>query len=368
MSVSIITYGGNGNGTTDNTSALNAALAALPAAGGQIDFPAGKYLFNSPITFNLAPSQSVSLVGDGIDATILYWPNSNGIQFNYTNNSIKLQCSVHVRDLTFTTSGQNVGTALALVNSTGAAPASGSAAQNDITRVAFRGDDGYVETEYWYQGLEINGVSNVNIIDSAFMGPGAIGGVGVTISGTASNIPVAINVSICTFNALSLGINIGAYTQGLTVSQCNFTTINYGVSTQNSVTGLLEIAIVESSFGCQIAAVDYNSVCVAALFSSNTFLINRNTYGIQLVVCQGATITGNVFASGTSTGGIGVNIGSTNANEGAIIVGNLFSGLGTGIGLSSGASYNNIQSNLYQSTTTNVSNSGSHNTVGGGSA
>lgn len=49
LTLNVRDYGAAGNGTTDDTAAINAALAACPE-GGDVLLPAGRYLISSPIT------------------------------------------------------------------------------------------------------------------------------------------------------------------------------------------------------------------------------------------------------------------------------------------------------------------------------
>lgn len=47
-------FGAIGDGIADDTAAINATIAAVPASGGYIDFPPGRYLISSMITVNKA--------------------------------------------------------------------------------------------------------------------------------------------------------------------------------------------------------------------------------------------------------------------------------------------------------------------------
>ena len=68
------TYGATGNGSTDDTAAINLAKAALLAAsstGGTLYFPAGTYKTTSTLQFGVAAAQSnVRIVGDGPNSII----------------------------------------------------------------------------------------------------------------------------------------------------------------------------------------------------------------------------------------------------------------------------------------------------------
>ena len=60
-SVSVLDFGAVGDGVTDDTAAINAAIASLPAAGGLVYFPPGRYACNITITKN-----GVTLRGAGL--------------------------------------------------------------------------------------------------------------------------------------------------------------------------------------------------------------------------------------------------------------------------------------------------------------
>ncbi len=64
----VIAFGADLTGVADSAAAVNAAIAALPAAGGTIVFPPGTYLLTSPIVVN---KHGVQLIGAGVGATLL---------------------------------------------------------------------------------------------------------------------------------------------------------------------------------------------------------------------------------------------------------------------------------------------------------
>ena len=65
--VFVTTYGAVGNGTHDNTSAIQSAIGSLGGAGGQVWFPTGTFLISS----SLILPNNVILVGSGRGATTL---------------------------------------------------------------------------------------------------------------------------------------------------------------------------------------------------------------------------------------------------------------------------------------------------------
>lgn len=71
MSIDVkASYGAKGDGATDDTAAINAAIAAAHAAGGNaVTFPRGTYICSSAV--KLADARYVRLQGDGPSSTIL---------------------------------------------------------------------------------------------------------------------------------------------------------------------------------------------------------------------------------------------------------------------------------------------------------
>jgi hypothetical protein len=64
-------YGADPTGVNDSGPAFNSAIAALPASGGVIYVPAGTYKIATTITANVANTATVTIMGDGYQATQL---------------------------------------------------------------------------------------------------------------------------------------------------------------------------------------------------------------------------------------------------------------------------------------------------------
>jgi hypothetical protein len=104
-------YGATGNGTTDDTAAIQAALNAASTNGSTVLFPAGSYLITSPLSVSVT---GTVVAGVGWGSQILFDGNvaataltsATGIRF-------------HARDLRITqTNTSHFGTALDISNST----------------------------------------------------------------------------------------------------------------------------------------------------------------------------------------------------------------------------------------------------------
>jgi hypothetical protein len=64
--VNVLDFGATGNGTTDDTAAIQAAINSLSSTGGKVHIPVGVYLISSPIELSTgSASRSIILYGDG---------------------------------------------------------------------------------------------------------------------------------------------------------------------------------------------------------------------------------------------------------------------------------------------------------------
>jgi hypothetical protein len=360
--VSIVTYGGSGNGTTNNSPALTSAFAALTSTGGCIAFPAGRYKFSTAVTFNFPSSltapYSVSLVGAGIDNTTLYFAASNGITFNAVND----QQTTHVSDLTFSTGSAGGYSALTLNN---ANPLGGNGIQSsDIDRTTFRGDDGGAGTEYWNNGVNVVGQSDINFDSDQFLGDGTgLHGNGINLSGSASgSAAIVYNISKCGFFWNGNGLAITTMIQGVTVTQSNFTNGETGINALAGGTGLTQLSVTGgnqfNTLGTQIWLQQPTN---GLIVSGNLFFVLPSGTGIWLDSTGGwDTIVNNVFAgfNQSSTTGILVN----GSNPSTVVTGNTFNTFQTGVNLTGTTGWN-VQANIYASVGTQVAHIGS-NSVG----
>lgn len=361
----ILSYGGAGDGVTANDSALAALLAAEPAGNKCAYFPPGKFKFASPVSYTMVNSiESVSIVGAGSDKTELTWASGNGITLNY----IGPYNSAHVRDLTLTTGSVGGGTALNLNQTAASIPNPANTALSDVIGVVVRGADGYVVSDYWSTGINVFGVSNINFLGVVLDGNAALGGngTGISISGTSSLNPVQYNITSCVFNWNSVALNYGTYTQGITVAQSNFVGGSYGIISQNTVVNPDQLTVIGSQFNQTTVNILENSNIPNTMISGNQFIVQTGAIGISLPQAGIYSIVGNTFVKNggaSNTNGIVIN-GSTASG---VVTGNTFLQLTTAINLQSSSSGANIQSNAYTSNSNNVVNTGTGNTVGGGS-
>jgi hypothetical protein len=102
IAVNVLDYGATGDGVTDDTAAVGAAVAALPSGGGLLYFPAGTYLL-SPNTGTAAPinpNNPITILGAGPGVSTIKC--ASGVQDNLTDWRLAIfKGRTTVRDISF---------------------------------------------------------------------------------------------------------------------------------------------------------------------------------------------------------------------------------------------------------------------------
>lgn len=368
----ILAYGGDNTGSVDNSAAWTAALAGNNGQQTCIYFPRGTYLFSSAATASLASGAtgaSITIKGDGQEVSTLKFANGVsglGITLNERTQSF------HVEGLSLVTAG-NAGTQYGLhVAQTNAA--SPMPSQSSITNVGIHGSDGYNQTFYWDYGIQLDYVSNVtmsavNVIGSSAASAYSFQGVCFYWFGSASSLPVQVNIYGSQFNYCNEGIRYGNYAQGLQVTTSNFVGNSIAINVPTSQSGNDELGLSNNQFNSGTRNIYLGSAVDGVMIVGNMFYAGlANAIHVELAVADQFTITANTFVP-LGTGQNGIVIGS--GGVGSIVTGNVFragsANFTTGIWLQSGSSNVNVQSNSYQGATTATINNGTNNTLGGGS-
>ena len=367
----IMDYGGDNTNTNDNATAWTNVLAAAPntSAATCVYFPAGKYKFNSAISYTLPSSGigSIKVEGDGLDNTILFWPAGQGMQINFPTGRV----SAHVRDLSITTGTTNTGTGLTYLE-TGSIADPSSTPGSTIINVAVHGDDGSVGgpyTDYWQTGVIINGVTYIAAYNLNTAGTPAHVGTGMILQGSAAtSYAAAVAINSSNFETQNIGIVYGSYVQGVTVFQSSFAGTNTGITALASETGILDgLLVTGSEFATHVCAIClFTSVGNTQIVGNAFQNLTANGINIDLNPSNVFIVSSNIVECGLVTGTFGV-IAAGSSPGGGMITGNEFSLCGTAVNLGAGTTAINVQSNYYLSNTTNTNNAGAGNTVGGGS-
>jgi hypothetical protein len=349
----------NGSAGTDNAAAVQAALRYALVVGGKLVVGPGSYKLASQVTGTFAADLlHVTIEGWGRDVSYLVWTAaSGGIAISYDGQFD----SVDVRNLTFATNQIGGGAALTLTQTTGSPTA--LSPLNEIKNVGFRGSDGYSVSDYWTTSIQTNGINNVNFIGNTFTGTGAAGhGVGVDLEGTVSLNGAAYNFYGNQFTCQATGIKYGTYIQGLTVGTGNnFTCGTNGILVPPGGVATDQLTVIGSQFEVVYGIRDQTGVN-GTMIANNLFITDAaNSFGVSLEANATRSITGNEcqVGSGTST------CISLGAGAGVIGYNNIIS---QNVGILLGASSQSVHvtnDNVYISTSTSITDSGTANVIDG---
>ena len=120
--VSAKDFGAVGNGSTDDTAAIQAAFDSQ-TGGGVVHFPEGTYLCNSKIT----TTRHVSLIGEGPKSTEIVFASTDGILIDRSSTGQR-DDSIVIRDISFLTKTLGTKVGLELKGYESAAPKAAKAA------------------------------------------------------------------------------------------------------------------------------------------------------------------------------------------------------------------------------------------------
>jgi hypothetical protein len=377
--VDVKDFGATGNGTTDDTAAFQAALTYLGTLtrGGALYVPAGAYVLSSQLALTLPNvTAGIAIRGDGIGSTQLIWAANGGVKITMPGGYGN---SVNISNLSLLAGAAGTGNpALSLVNNT-VGVATVPTEWSNITNVSIHGTDGFGAVNYWPTGISATSWSQINFSEVTIVGSGSQGstpgytdqGVGISLSsnvGTTAPPPgVGYNLSNCTLDYLLTAFNYGNYIQGVTMSGVSITGGATGIACPNGQSGNDWLSLANCQINVSTAAVNINGL-QDLLVVGSYFLSPANGIGFQYSSAGPFTFSGNSFRSlGANTAGIV--IASSNLTDGfpGVITGNSFYNFNTAIDLQASSASVNVQSNCYHSNSTNVTNLGTGNTIGGGS-
>lgn len=358
-------FGARGDGVTDDSAAIQAALVHCVAERKTLIVPAGTYRCNSRIVVTGA----AQMQGEGVNKTVFLFPTNQGFLFTIPDQ----WHSVHLREFTIKGSLSD-GTGNSAIKIFSAQEVIANAAATEISEIAnvnIYGTDGPDNFNYWACCIEVEYTSNVNLLNVTLSGTNTFQGTGVWIHGDAARPPNVFNLTCVTCNYLNVGLEYGDYVQGVTLQQCNFTGDNFGVNTAPGLSILVQLAVNCSQFNCFKAGLNFATEIPDTTIVGNLIFVPGPASGVAVGIQMGRShryaITGNSFtAYNTAANSNGIVIG-TSLSAG-VISGNVFEALGFGVVLQAPSTGNNVQSNAYSGVGAPVSDSGTGNTVGGGSA
>lgn len=322
------TYGRSGDGQSSNDDAWALMIQAIGSSNAVIFLNPGIYLFLQPLIVSLAAQQSISIIGGGMGISSFLFENNTGLQILYGNQF----CSVVIQNMSFLAGQSNTGFGLQLQNpNTDPNPA--LSALTILQNVGFRGSDGFAMTNVFLNALNLFTLSNVNIISCLFVGNNVNQGYGIFLQGDPQiGNCNQINISMCTFSYGAVNIIYGRNTEGITISQCNFTGAQFAIQSPAGISGTGDqLAIFSNQFNCADVAINILSSINGISISNNYFIVFQESANYAIQMTGGvSTITGNSFVSTCPPSSANAIVLLPNC-DGIFIVNNVFTGFNYGI-------------------------------------
>jgi hypothetical protein len=289
-------FGAVGDGTTDDTAAIQAALNYVAAnqkitgsfyVGGSIYIPFGRYKISSQLVFT---GGSISIYGDGPFSSSLFWTAAGGISITLISN----ECRVNFTDLDLQAATSNAGTALSIV---GVGAASSNFQNAYLNNVYFWSDYG---TSYWTKAIDFQDIWHF-VLDSVFF-KGATDptywGDFVTLKGKSIDGRI--------LNCYAYGANRAVYVnsstlEGLRIDNCSFVAVNRGVYKPTSSGNPPHYTIRGSHIAAAVNCIELNNTS-SVIISDNllylgpqaSIVVPNNSSCIYISNCFAATIVDNI--------------------------------------------------------------------------
>lgn len=295
-------FGAAGNGTTDDTAAITAALAAVPSNGGVVYFPAGNYLITSGLK---ATVNGTRMVGDGWGSRIQYDGSVVATAVSATGNIRLFMSDLRISQL----NASHLGTAVDLSN------------------------------------------TNSGVVERLLIDGGGASGVapltGISLAAATCHYVVVRDCRINYGGAGAKGVNISAAAHSNTVQDCHMVPQGDDVNSSGVyINGTHSILLIRPD----IEAAAGNGIFMDTGANGNTVVHGYcDSNNINLKITSGVialTVLGGTYENGTTAnvqnnGAVGLQIlnawpnsGTNSYNHLEIFQADLFSVTGTGVAVS----------------------------------
>lgn len=366
QTISVKDFGAVGDDATDDTDAINDAIASLAGVGGSVYFPHGIYVTTAAITVT---NMNISLIGEGEGVSVIK-VTAPVDALNITQNSARNFTSIS--GLSFRTTELNVGNCITIDYS--AASTSGVPLDRcSINNVEIRGVGGAGEAGFQY-GIVMTDCTNTRINGYTFIGyqsastqAGRLNAV-AAIKLTGANDPVETFIHQCKAYFCQKAVEIIGTCEGIYVEQCAFIEVGRGVEWHQASGNRPLLSVTNSHINCYTYGV-YGSHLAQIIVSGNLIykssIATTTTVGVYMEQAIGGIISENILINAGGAGDFnGIAIG-TSATDFIVSDNTLDGTITTGIWFLASSSNNIARGNTFPgSYTTAYLDSGTHNAVG----
>jgi hypothetical protein len=304
-------YGAVGDNITNDTTAVNNAIAAaISAGGGAVWFPGGKYVLSSAVTATLTNGVGIALLGAGVDITELKFTNGSGVTITcvgegywaYPGSGIPHGNAVTVHGLTMSTGVHNTGTALTISSNTltgRPVPAI------NISNLTLRGTD---VTKAWARGIHFDKADAANVSHFNWFGKIVEAtGVVVEITADATHNVSAFRFNNCGWTYADIGVKAGAYVEGIHINNTDMVLVNKGVEWLCGTTVESELAMSNTHIAAVLYCVHVQGLMDSHINNSLFFVSGAPTTwnGIRMDY-SAATISNCFFGGANAVSNVGI--------------------------------------------------------------
>jgi hypothetical protein len=405
--VTLTNFGADPTGATDSAGSFQRAWNALKATGGTIMIPPGRYIFNSQEIIALPDvranenGKTIKIVGAGMDASTLHWPNPNGGLKLVSGHCMN---SLHVSDFTVTTGCPDGGEGILFYGTDFYGGFKREVPLCTMNRIKSSGYDTpetdaiqpQINVNYWSRALSVRGVYLVSWYDCVVYGAAPNGeegtainslrqGKGIAVEGmdrTPGAIPdlafdtkydfgygLLYNVFGGQINTCDIGFYYGDVVQGVNLYGINFGYCRAAIETcpdpSKGVLAQLYITNCQSGAGTGTQVNLLAPMFTLGMTNCTWFLKKGCPAGIYMKHAVPFTIIGSSIQGVTdhSFPIVGIDIVESPL-QGGVIMGNLIRDLAIGVRLGVASAGIVIDGNHFGSCDIEVSDSGQRNVVG----
>jgi hypothetical protein len=344
-------YGAIGNGTTDDTTAIQSAINAISTTGGWIFFPPGVYKITTALSIT---NKSIHIIGAGPEITEIRATGCHG--FSISSDVYWRQILLENFTLATTNAGTYKGIIFTLTQS-GYTKGKSLTVKDMIIR-------GSAQTgEYWTTGIELNNGWYAKILNTAIQGDGAnLNNATFGVRGIGQSVNVVIKNCDIFYHQVS--IKVEGTGEGWFVDDNRLIGGDNGIWWATTADEPLLLAR-GNHIDHYLKGIFLDNGVYCILRGNSIFLDRSkgNASGIHLKSNFHNTVGGNhiiVHGTGNTVNAIVLENSDHNPISGNTVLG-VSADVDVGVYMPAGNDYNTVIGNTFQECTTGVSDAGTGN-------